>query len=494
MRARPAFGLLVGVPILLLVLYTLGGLTEIRGTGLPTVPGLTLLTLPLDLWARDIAMALTIGAVIVGGLLAPRASARLRRLAIGSAVLWLVAVGSQAVLTVSEVLALPWARAWDVSAMRELLTQTDLGRVMLAQFALVIVAILVIAWGRTRQSQAAALGLLLVAAWLPGLTGHAGMNHGHVAAAIALGVHIAFASLWVGGLVAAAIYIAEGGAEPGVLLRRFSVLALISVIAIAETGLLNASLRLDGPAALLTSSYGAIILAKVSVLIVLIGWGWRHRRALADGWDASVEENGRVGTSTFLRWAGWEVAWMGAVYGLSIALSRTAPPGPVLSGDGVTIASLVLLLLGIPLAVTFAVPAVLNRFARLRAYPEAVATVSVICLVVAGTWQASALAGGTVGVQLAAVLTVVMLITVGLVLSVTLRGSRLAGAITLAGLPLALWWVHRDAAEGWSIGAWSVLLLAEGLVAWAAFGAGRSVASSESTDSSEETAERKVLA
>jgi putative copper resistance protein D len=494
MRARPAFGLLVGVPILLLVLYTLGGLTETRDVGLPTVPWLTLLTLPIDRWARDIAMALTIGAVMVGGLLAPSSSARLRRLAIASAVLWLVAVISQVVLTVSEVLALPWTRVWDASAIRELLTQTDLGRVMIAQLALVGVAILIIAWGRTRQSQAVALALLLVAAWLPGLTGHAGMDHGHVAAAIALGVHIACASLWVGGLVAAAIYIAEGGAEPGVLLRRFSVLALISVIAIAETGLLNASLRLDGPAALLTSAYGAIILAKVAVLVVLIGWGWRHRRAMADDWDVSVPRDGRVGRSTFLRWAGWEVLWMGAVYGLSIALSRTAPPGPVLSGDAVTLASLVLLLLAIPMAVTFTAPSLLSRFARLRAYPEAVAVVSVICVVVAGTWQASALAGATAGVQVAAVLTVVLLITVGLVLSVTLRASRLSGVITLVGLPVALWWIHRDAVAGWDVGTWSVLLLAEGLVAWAAFGAGRSTGPSQDVESSAGTSERKVLA
>lgn len=494
MRARPGAGLLVGVPILLLILFTLGGLTEIREVGLPTVPWATLVALPVDLWLRDVAMALTIGAVVVGGLLAPHPSARLRRLGIGSALVWLAALGSQLLLTVSEVLALPWRQAWDVSAAGSLLTQTDLGRVMLAQFLLVSVAIALQVAGGPRPIPSVVLGLLLVAAWLPGLTGHSGMDHGHVAAAIALGVHIACASLWVGGLIAAAVYLAEGGVEPGLLLRRFSVVALISVIAISETGLLNASLRLEGPAGLITSAYGAIILAKVAVLVVLIGWGWRHRRALASQWDAQVAVDRGVDRPTFLRWAGWEVLWMGAVYGLSIALSRTAPPGPVISGDQVTPGALVLLLLGIPLAVTFAVPGVLGRFERLRAYPEAVAAVSVMAVVVAGTWQASPLAAGTLGVQGAAVVTVVLLLTLGIVLSVTLRVSRVAGAIVLIGMPVALWWLHRESTSGWDAGQWSVMLLAEGLVAWAAFGTSGSTAQAAESASAPDPAEPRVMA
>jgi len=51
-RSHPILGLLVGLPILLLVLYTLGGLTELGDIGLPTVPLATLLALPLDLWVR----------------------------------------------------------------------------------------------------------------------------------------------------------------------------------------------------------------------------------------------------------------------------------------------------------------------------------------------------------------------------------------------------------------------------------------------------------
>ena len=55
------------------------------------------------------------------------------------------------------------------------------------------------------------------------------------------------------------------GSDPALLLRRFSLVAVACVIVIAETGLLNASLRLDGLASLLTSPYGAIILAKVGI-------------------------------------------------------------------------------------------------------------------------------------------------------------------------------------------------------------------------------------
>ena len=59
MRSHPLPGLLVGLPVLLLVLYTLGGLTELGDVGLPTVPFATLLALPIDLWLRDLATAVT---------------------------------------------------------------------------------------------------------------------------------------------------------------------------------------------------------------------------------------------------------------------------------------------------------------------------------------------------------------------------------------------------------------------------------------------------
>jgi putative copper export protein len=127
--------------------------------------------------------------------------------------------------------------------------------------------------------------LALIAAFLPGFNGHSGIDDGHSSATISLGLHIVAAAVWIGGLVATVNYAYRHGGSAAPVIRRFSLLALISVIVLAESGLLNAGLRLDGLASLVTSTYGAIIVAKMALLIALIGFGWRQRRNLADRFD-----------------------------------------------------------------------------------------------------------------------------------------------------------------------------------------------------------------
>lgn len=461
----------MGLPILLLILFTLGGLTEVGDVGLPTVPFATLLALPVDLWVRDLATAVTVGALLVG-LLAPQQIRAVRRLALIGGVVWLASLVGQLLLTVSEIFALPWSEVGEAtilgSSARDLVGQTDLGRVMVAQVILVVLALVLAGMHRHRSASIAAFALVIVAAWLPGLTGHAGMDHGHVAASIALGLHIVGASLWVGGLLAVAVQIGGHGSDPSLVLRRFSLVAVICVIVIAETGLLNASLRLDGVASLVTSPYGAIILAKVSILIVLIGWGLRHRHALATAWSDRSSAVVDVRERTFQGWVAWEVLWMGAVYGLSIALSRTAPPGVALAGDRLSLGAIVLLLLGIPMAVMFAVPALTNRLPRMRAYPEPVAVGAVVAIVVVSAWQASALAADTVGLQVASLMSSVLLVGCGLLLVPAIRASAPAVVIVMVGLPAAAWWLERDVPGGLGVGTWVTVLLAEGLIAWCA--------------------------
>jgi putative copper export protein len=445
------------------VLFTLGGLTEERNTGIPTVPWATLMALPLDIWIRDLATALTLGALVIGLVLAPQPSRVLGRLASISALVWVVALVSQSVLTVSEVLALPLASSLDATKVWSLVAQTDLGRVMLVQ-VLMVAVIAASAWATRARLGGWTLAVLgVVAAWLPGLTGHSGLDDGHVAASIGLGLHLVFASLWVGGLIATAIFAASGEPGAATVLRRFSVLALVSVIVIAETGLLNAALRLDGVAALVTSTYGTIILAKVTILIVLIGWGWRHRRAVAQQWDTHP---------VVVRWVAWEVLWMGAVYGLSVALSRTAPPGVALPGDRLTAGSFTVIVLGLPLAVGFVNARALRAPHLIRQYPEVAAVLTLVMMVIVGVGVPSPLAGATVGVQVASLIGAGLLVVVGWLLVTVLRaGSALpATMVAMVGWPIVIWWLERDAPGGLSIGMWVTVLLAEGLIAWLSFG------------------------
>lgn len=471
---RLTAGLLVGAPILLLVLFTLGGLTEEQETGIPTVPFITLLSLPLDIWIRDLATALTLGALVVGLVLAPRPSRFLGRMAGLTAIVWAAAVLAQSILTVSEVLALPLGESLNATRVWSLVVQTELGQVMLAQIVIAIV-IAILAWVvRTRVAALLLLLLAIIAAWLPGLTGHSGIQEGHAAASIGLGFHLVFASLWVGGLVATALYAAAGEPDAGILLRRFSILALISVIVIAETGLLNAALRLDGVAALLTSAYGTLILAKVTVLVVLIGWGWRHRRVIAQQWDV------RSGSTVldpdfralFLKWGSWELLWMGVVYGLSVALSRTAPPGFALAGDHLTPGAVTLLVLGIPVAVGFLNPRALRAPSVARRYPETAAVVAILAILIVGVGVPSALTEVTVGVQLGTLVGALLLLAAGWVLVTVLSAGPALPAtiVAMLGWPVAIWWIQRDVVGGLGAGTWATVLLAEGLLAWLSFG------------------------
>ena len=461
-RPRPAL-LAIGIPVLFLVLSTIGALTESQVPGIPVVPWVTLWSLPLDLWIRDVATLLTIGFILVGGVLAPRPDRRSGSIASIAALVWLVALAAQAFLTVSEVLALPLATSADPTIIWSLLTQTTLGRVMLIQFVLVAI-VAVLAWViLDRMTASILLGAALIAAFLPGFNGHSGIDDGHSSATISLGLHIVAASVWIGGLVATVSYAyrREPGAER--VIRRFSVVALISVIALAESGLLNAGLRLDGFASLVTSTYGALILIKVSVLIALIGFGWRQRQNLADRYR---DEDGK--TSILVRLSVTEVAWMGLVLGLSVALSRTAPPGFAAAGDRLSLLGLLALGIAIPMAIAWAVPTQPVMPKWLTAYPEPAAVL--VLVLMAGL--ASLSQTDILGPQVLGIITVVLVPLVGLLLWWALADSQPWGALVILalGTPALAWWIESGVVGGlgWATfvtvaSAWA-LLIAYGVV------------------------------
>lgn len=452
--------LLAGLPVLLLVLWGLGALTETSIPGLPVVPVATLWALPIDLWVRDVATALTVGFALVGGVLAPRPDARSGRNASLAALVWLAALVIQAVFTVSEVLALPVAESLNPTILWSLLTQTTLGRVVLIQFALVAF-IALLAWvvlGRVTGLIIAAAAM--VATFLPGFNGHSGIDHGHSSATISLGLHIIAASVWIGGLVATIDYVRRSAPDASLVVRRFSVLALVSVVVLAESGLVNASLRLYGWTSLVTSTYGAVILAKTAVLIVLIGYGWRQRRALATAIESGID-----GTRAVVRLSVVEVAWMGVALGLAVALSRTAPPAIPLGAEPFTITAVGMLAIAIPFAALtmFGKGPWLEAPRFLRDYPEAVAVVLVVSMVVA-----SSLAISGVGNQQVLMLLLSMwLMVAGLLFwSVVLERRSLVSLIIVgAGIVFTAWWIERGVDGGLGVATWLVVALFLGVLA-----------------------------
>ncbi len=439
-RPRPAL-LAVGIPVLFLVLSTIGALTESRVPGIPVVPVATLWALPLDLWIRDVATLLTIGFILIGGVLAPRPDRRSGSIASIAAVVWLAALAMQSFLTVSEVLALPLSTSADPTIIWSLLTQTTLGRVMLIQFVLVAI-VAVLSWViLDRVTGSILFGLAVIAAFLPGFNGHSGIDEGHASATISLGLHIVAASIWIGGLIATVSYAYRRAPGAERVIRRFSLVALISVIALAESGLLNAGLRLDGFASLVTSTYGALILTKVAIIIALIGFGWRQRTNLADRYR---DEDGK--TLILVRLSATELAWMGVVLGLSVALSRTAPPGFAAAGDRLNLLAVVVLGLAIPMAIAWAIPSRPSLPRWITAYPEPAA----VALLVVMAGLASLSRTDILGPQTLGILTVVLLATTGLVMWWAVGESQPWGALVLLslGVPALAWWIESDVVGG----------------------------------------------
>lgn len=149
--------------------------------------------------------------------------------------------------------------------------------------------------------------------------GHAGGTENHDAAVTAIWLHLVFAAVWVGGLLV--IVLLRGQLKPGALadvLPRYSTIALVCFVVVAVSGYASAAIRLQNFPNL-ASPYGALVLVKVSVLLVLGMFGAIQRRYLIR----------RVVDGT-QRWL-WilvisEIAFMGVASGVAAALARTSPP------------------------------------------------------------------------------------------------------------------------------------------------------------------------
>jgi putative copper resistance protein D len=98
-------------------------------------------------------------------------------------------------------------------------------------------------------------------------------------------------AVWVGGLAHLIVYVARARREPdpraGVVVRRFSTLALVSVAGLVMTGVGLTVKYVDEPAAMIGTAYGVMILSKVLLLLaILVVAAVNHRlvrRASDDG-------------------------------------------------------------------------------------------------------------------------------------------------------------------------------------------------------------------
>ncbi len=179
----------------------------------------------------------------------------------------------------------------------------------------------------------AVLGMLPVGSLLvsPALAGHARTQSPAGLLMPADVIHVAAMSLWLGGLAALVFALPAALAPLGAsdrtrlalgALSRFSPSALAAVIALALTGTIAAIFEVGRFGALLDSGYGRAVLAKIVLLVVLIGLGAANRQrllpALRRGVEAGVEP-GRV-SGWFRRTLRVEVALIAVVLGVTAVL------------------------------------------------------------------------------------------------------------------------------------------------------------------------------
>lgn len=272
------------------------------------------------------------------------------RLAEAAAVVWTVAALAVLVLSYSDVAGVPVGG--DGTYTQQLLhyaTDIPTGQ---AQTVIVVVAAVVttLVFGvRALLGLLLTLALSCVALVAMALNGHSAGGDDHMGAVNSLGLHLLGVCLWAGGLVVLAWLspllsapdagtgtLPEGAARgraaaaprdrapiAAVVLRRFSAVAFGAFFLVLLSGTVNAAVRIGSWDQLL-SGYGGLVLVKAALTLALGLAGLAHRR-----WLVPALEAGRFTA----RRAVWqlvlgELLVMGAVMGVAVALSRTAPPVP----------------------------------------------------------------------------------------------------------------------------------------------------------------------
>jgi cytochrome c oxidase assembly factor CtaG/putative copper export protein len=314
------------------------------GAALPTVlrdPGaLVRWGLPATKTLSELAGALTLGALVLAVGILPRRQAdptdrdttppaglgdaypRALVVAGVAAATWTVLSLATLVLTYANIAGLSLDAPTFGQEIGDYVSSFDLGR---AQLGVVVVAAVVAALALvvgTPTGAAWATTLVVVALWQQAQTGHAAGTASHDVATSAMFLHLVGAAVWIGALGALAVLARRLGRDVGPAAARYSVVAGWCLAAVGASGLVNAVIRVGGFSGLATR-YGVLVLVKALLLVVLGALGLAHRRAAIP----------RLTVADAAGWLFWrlvlvELAVMGAVSGVAVALASSAPPVP----------------------------------------------------------------------------------------------------------------------------------------------------------------------
>ena len=159
------------------------------------------------------------------------------------------------------------------------------GRSLLAQAAAVAVCGLA-AFDAARRPEGPRL-IVLAAAAAGALFVHALAGHADTQSSVRLlnvadqWLHMLAAGVWVGGLVWLLLGLRSlPGRERAAAVGRFSQLAFAAVAVLAVTGVLRAVPEVGSLGALVSTSFGVVLLIKTGLFVALMGVAWRNRYRL----------------------------------------------------------------------------------------------------------------------------------------------------------------------------------------------------------------------
>jgi copper resistance protein D len=199
-----------------------------------------------------------------------------------SAVLWFW-------LEVANMSELPLTDTFSATAWRAVLFETEFGRVWMLRLGL-IVAAFVFAVSRLpriegrRRSLILVLWFLSVALLIPlALISHAAAVRVQPLGLLGDALHLCAAGAWIGGLAPLAIFLTRVrvsftlGECAVPVLKRFSTLSLCCIGALVVSGVSNSWLLVGSMHALFTTRYGWLLLFKLALFGILVGFGARNR-------------------------------------------------------------------------------------------------------------------------------------------------------------------------------------------------------------------------
>ena len=157
-------------------------------------------------------------------------------------------------------------------------------------------------------------------------SGHAADAAPHWLTRPAVFLHAVGIACWAGALMPLAFLLSAGGSDATAALRRFSRLIPYPIAAMVIAGIVLAVIQVQSPQALVATSYGQVLIAKLSIVATLFALAVRNRWRLTE----PAISGDAAATAALVRSIRLEIILVCAVFAVA-ALWRFTPPPRVLA-------------------------------------------------------------------------------------------------------------------------------------------------------------------